>query len=285
VTVSVSGLVPDFMGAGCEKPAPGTFRGIDWLAVRQVDVRVRHGDFTPNLIRLREGGAYVMRISNRDDGTVRFNAREFFAGIKIQRIVVADRELDAPCPRSLAIPSRQVAEVRFIAERDGRYEFEDSFLPPFLTAGAAGIIIVEEPLPPMVHVQILPPLPPEGIPTFPLTPAATPPAATPAPGTPTSPATPAATPPVVPPVPPVPVAPTTPAVTPPAALPVLPEPESPASPAVAPAPEIVPDLAPPPESQPESPVEKVSDDKDDEAGPVEIPGLPTLPPPGNLFSR
>ncbi len=177
------------LGTGCVKPDPETFKEVDWTVVRQIDIRVRQGDFTPNLIRMRQGAAYVLRINNRDDDTRRFNARDFFATLKVDRILVGDQELDDPCPTGLIVPPRRIVEIRFIADRDGRYEFDDSFLPWFLSHGPDGILVVEEAAPPIAQLQLLPPR--ETIPTFPLTPAVTP-AAPPVP--PAAPARPAATP-------------------------------------------------------------------------------------------
>jgi hypothetical protein len=182
--------VADLFGTGCVKPDPETFKDIDWTIVRQIDIRVRHGDFTPNLVRLRQGAAYVLRINNRDDDTRRFNARDFFATLKIDRILVGNQELDDPCPTGLIVPPRQIVEVRLIADRDGRYEFSDSFLPPFVGA-PDGILVVEEALPPVAQIQLLPPR--DAIPTFPLTPAVTPPASSAPPAEP-APASPAAAP-------------------------------------------------------------------------------------------
>jgi hypothetical protein len=180
--------VADLLGAGCVRPDPGTFQDVDWTAVRQIDIRVRQGDFTPNLVRMRQGAAYVLRINNRDDDTRRFNARDFFATLKIDRILVGDQELDDPCPIGLIVPPRRIVEIRFIADRDGRYEFADSILPPFVGA-PDGILVVEEAAPPIAQLQLLPPR--DTIPTFPLTPAVTPAAP---PVTPAAPASPAAAP-------------------------------------------------------------------------------------------
>lgn len=188
------------LGTGCVKPDPETFKDVDWTTVRQIDIRVRQGDFTPNLVRMRQGAAYVLRINNRDDDTRRFNARDFFATLKIDRILVGDQELDDPCPTGLTVPPRRIVEIRFIADRDGRYEFADSFLPPFVGA-PDGILVVEEAVPPVAQIQLLPPR--DAIPTFPLTPAVTP---------------------TVPPVPPAAPPPASPAAAP--AAPVAPAPEA-----------------------------------------------------------
>jgi hypothetical protein len=129
----------------------------------------------------------VLRINNRDDDNRRFNARDFFATLKIDRILIGDQEHDDPCPIGVIVPPRRIAEIRFIADRDGRYEFADSFLPPFVGT-PDGILVVEEAVPPIAQIQLLPPR--DVIPTFPLTPAVTPtaPAAPPAEPAPASPA-------------------------------------------------------------------------------------------------
>ncbi|MGB0681204.1 MAG: hypothetical protein ACPGOV_00765 [Magnetovibrionaceae bacterium] len=49
---------------------------------------------------------------------------------------------------SVKIPARETVEVRLVAAREGSYRFENSFLtvPSFYIGGAAGVVVIEQPL-------------------------------------------------------------------------------------------------------------------------------------------
>lgn len=179
---------------GCDKVPPGVFDSVDWNAVRQVRVAIRHGEFQPSLIRLYQDRAYVMRIDNRDRGARRFQSKDFFAALYIHSVVTEGKERSAiTCPTGVWVEPGEVAVVRFIAARDGRYEFVASQIPLFLNVIPDGIVHIEQA--PSIAALLPPAIPgitkPDAdIPTGPYAPAGLP-VAPPPPETPAMPADPA----------------------------------------------------------------------------------------------
>jgi hypothetical protein len=252
----------------CEPVPAGAFDAVDWNAARLINVRVRHGEFQPSLIRLYQDRPYVMRLENRDSTSRRFQASGFFAAVHIQSITRSSGPAtEVSCPYGISVAPREVVEVRFIAARDGRYEYRDDFLPFMFGGIPDGIVHIEAP---PVFAALMPPAipgitkPADDIPVGPYAPASVP-VVPPAPEAP-SPAEPAAMP-AVPPAPETPAMPTE-----PSALPVpMPAPETP--PAVPTEPVTLPVPLPAPETP--SATEPV-------AAPVvppapETPAMPTEP--------
>ncbi|MBM3731919.1 MAG: hypothetical protein FJW24_00390 [Acidimicrobiia bacterium] len=208
----------------CEPVPAGAFDAVDWNAARLINVRVRHGEFQPSLIRLYQDRPYVMRIENRDSTSRRFQASGFLAAVHIQSITRSSGPAtEVSCPYGISVAPREVVEVRFIAARDGRYEYRDDFLPFMFGGIPDGIVHIEAP--PM-FAALMPPAipgitkPADDIPVGPYAPASVP-VVPPAPEAP-SPAEPAAMP-AIPPAPETPAMPTE-----PSALPVpMPAPEAP----------------------------------------------------------
>jgi hypothetical protein len=236
VAMVVAGCAAPIAGtpfAQCDAVPPDVFEAVDWEAARRINVRIRHGEFDPSLIRLYLGRPYVMQIENRDRTSRRLQALGFFEAIYIHSLIRRDGTQAVSCPWGIRVAPGEVAEVRFIAARDGRYEYGDDLLPVIFGGIPEGIVHIEQPpaiaaLLPLVIPGITRPPAIDDIPTGPYAPASVP-LAPPAPETP-SPAEPAVAP-VVPP------APEAPAGAEPAAMPVLPpklEVPSPAEPAVMP---------------------------------------------------
>ena len=275
----------------CSRVPPGAFEAVDWDAARRVRVSIRHGEFKPSLIRLYQGRPYVMQIENRDRGSRRFQSAEFFAALFIHSVVIEEYgRLSVTCPSGLLALPGGITEVRFIAARDGRYEFSGTVLPFDLGQIPDGIVHIEQA--PAI-AALLPPAipgitkPDEDIPAGPYAPASVP-VVSPAPETPALPVDPAALP-VPLPAPEIPAMPAEPAAAPvvplppeipalpiePSALPVPPPPEIPAQPvvpsALAPSP---PSGEPPPSATPGAPVEP-------ETAPLPAPAPPRslLPEP------
>jgi hypothetical protein len=221
--------IPGSPFVGCDAVPPGAFDSVDWDSARRINVRIRHGEFQPSLIRLYQDRPYVMRIENRDRSSRRFQAADFFAAVYVHSLITPDGTRSVSCPWGIGVAPGEVAEVRFVAARDGRYAYRDDLLP-FMFGGIPDGIVHIEPAPNLA--ALMPPAipgitkPDEDIPTGPYAPASVP-VAPPAPETPAMPTEPAALP-VVPPQPdapqPAPVEPVT--------LPLpLPAPETPAVPA------------------------------------------------------
>ena len=140
------GVVPDVVGFECPKVNEQALKMVNWTQVPEVNLRIRHDEFDPMVIRLRQGWPYVFRIRNRDDYVHNFKASEFFANVAIIDMTVGGKEREYTCFRSIRIPARQTVELRLVAVVDGFYEYEDTWIPvPYLfSTGTDGVIIIEE---------------------------------------------------------------------------------------------------------------------------------------------
>ena len=127
-----NGVYTEF-GATCVADTAERVAKVNWLEAETVDLRIRQATSTPTIIRLRQDSPYVLRIANGDDRNRVFRANEFFGAIALAKVTMGEFESDASCISAVVVPAMETAEVRFVAVRDGRYEFEDN---PFLYAKA-----------------------------------------------------------------------------------------------------------------------------------------------------
>ena len=142
--VSPSGVLPS--PYRCTEVNENAVKYINWAQVPEVNIRIRHGEFSPMVLRLRQGWPYVLRIRNRDHQARVFKAMDFLSKIAVIKTTVAGVEDDTTCMAFISIPARETVELRLVAVTDGYYEYEDAFLPwpgVFSTA-PNGIIIIEE---------------------------------------------------------------------------------------------------------------------------------------------
>lgn len=139
-----NGVYTEF-GAKCIADAAERVAKVNWLEAETVDLRVRQGTYTPTIIRLRQDSSYVLRIANGDDRNRIFSANEFFRAIALAKVTMGEFESDASCISAIVVPAMETAEVRFVAVRDGRYEFEDNpFLYAKVVAGyGSGVISID----------------------------------------------------------------------------------------------------------------------------------------------
>lgn len=130
----------------CPKVNEEALKMVNWTQVPEVNLRIRHDEFDPMVLRLRQGWPYVFRIRNRDDYVHTFRAHEFFSKVAVVEMTVGGRAREETCFAALRIPARQTVELRLIAVVDGFYEYEDTMMPlPFLfSSGTDGVIIIEE---------------------------------------------------------------------------------------------------------------------------------------------
>ena len=144
-----SALTPVALYSGvieCPKVNAKALKMVNWTQVPEVSLRIRHDEFDPMVLRLRQGWPYVFRIRNRDDYVHTFRAYEFFSKVAVIEMTVGGRAREETCFATLRIPARQTIELRLIAVVDGFYEYEDNWMPlPFLfSSGTDGVIIIEE---------------------------------------------------------------------------------------------------------------------------------------------
>ncbi len=131
---------------GCAEVSKKALKYINWTRVPQVNVRIRHDEYSPMIIRLRQGWPYISRIRNRDDKGHIFRAYEFFSKTAVIQASIDGKVLSDNCFGTVMIPPRKTVELRLVAMEDGYFEFEDNwmFLPYLLSFGPHGVIIVEE---------------------------------------------------------------------------------------------------------------------------------------------
>lgn len=130
----------------CPEVSEKAVKRINWTQVPEVDLRIRHGEFSPMVVRLRQGWPYVFRIRNRDDRGHAFKAYNFFANVAVIQTSIGGLKEDTTCYGALWIPPRQTAEIRMVAVVDGRYEYENLVLSLLFgyAGGPDGVIIIEE---------------------------------------------------------------------------------------------------------------------------------------------
>ncbi len=130
----------------CPEVSEKAVKRINWTRVPEVDLRIRHGEFSPMVVRLRQGWPYVFRIRNRDDRGHTFRAYDFFANVAVIQTSFGEEMADSTCYSTLWIPAHQTAEIRMVAVVDGHYEYEDQALPLLtgFAGGPDGVIIIEE---------------------------------------------------------------------------------------------------------------------------------------------
>ena len=136
-------------GSDCQTVDAKALKYINWTQVPEVNVRIRQDEFSPMIIRLRQGWPYIIRIRNRDDDNQVFRAYKFFSKVAVIQTTIDGQKEDITCYGAVVIPARTTAEIRLVASVDGHYEFENSYFS--LLSGfqglPTGVIIIEERFP------------------------------------------------------------------------------------------------------------------------------------------
>jgi hypothetical protein len=142
--VTLGGAIPSPLR--CAEVSENAVKFINWAKVPEVDINIRHGEFNPMVLRLRQGWPYVLRIRNRDHEGRVFNAFDFFRNVAVIKTTVAGVDDDITCMASITVPPRETVELRLVAVTDGYYEYEDSLIPwpGVISSGPNGVIVVEE---------------------------------------------------------------------------------------------------------------------------------------------
>lgn len=135
----------------CEERTARQLEGIEFTDVPRIEMIVRHGEFSPMILRLTKGRAYVLRLRNRDTEARSFNAAEFFDNIAVAAVALDNDILPTVCPGPVVeMQPGQSFEMQFLAATDGVYEYRDTGstglqIGNFLNAAPpGGIIRIEE---------------------------------------------------------------------------------------------------------------------------------------------
>jgi len=161
---AVSSGGSEFFALGCGADAARHLEGVDWEQAKQVKIRIRQDNFTPTYMGLHQGVAYRLTLENADDGRHVFRASEFFTSIALAGVSVDGGEEDEdPCIDAISLGGGETALARFVAFRDGVYEFDDnSVMLAMALGGSAGGFISIEPAPdipvsPVDHLKLIEP--------------------------------------------------------------------------------------------------------------------------------
>ena len=111
-----------------------------------VNVRIRQNEYSPMVIRLRQGWPYVIRTRNRDDHGHVFQANTFFSRVAVIKTTIAGKVKDETCYGAIYDPAQQTAKLKLVAVVDGYYDYKDSYLSisSAFSLGRNGVIIVEK---------------------------------------------------------------------------------------------------------------------------------------------
>lgn len=151
---AIDALVESYTPApdmSCEERTVRQLEGVDFTVAPLIDVVIRRGEFSPMIVRLTKGRAYVLRMRNRDDEARVFNAPEFFKSIAVSAVALDNDILETVCPGpAVEMQPGQSFEMQFYAATDGVYEYRDvggsgiSVGNVFNAAPPGGIIRIEE---------------------------------------------------------------------------------------------------------------------------------------------
>ena len=69
----------------CAQVSKKALRQVNWTRVPQINMRIRHDEFEPMIVQMKQGWPYIFRIRNRDEEDHYFSAREFFRNMAVIR--------------------------------------------------------------------------------------------------------------------------------------------------------------------------------------------------------
>lgn len=146
-----AGYSPPAPSIACEERTARQLEGIDFTSAPIIDMVIRRGEFTPMIMRLTKGRAYILRLRNRDDEVHVFDAPEFFDNIAVAAVALDNDIMPIACPGPMVeVQPGQSFEMQFFAATDGIYEYRDTGGSGFAignllnTAPPGGIIRIEE---------------------------------------------------------------------------------------------------------------------------------------------
>ena len=142
-----------FFWGMCEDEAKKFVTNVNWDLAEKIDIRIRQDEFSPTYLGLYMRRPYVLRIENADDFNHTFRAIDFFRAVAVSGISANGVEYrSVGCLDGVTIPPNSQIYLRFVAVRDGTYEFDDNSLMISLAliGSGGGFITIE---PPMTIIQ------------------------------------------------------------------------------------------------------------------------------------
>ena len=137
----------NFSGVVCKDDSSQFLEGVDWNQARVLDIRIRQGHFSPTFLGLYVGQPYILSIENADDADHSFRAFDFFRAVAVAGVSEDGADFqEVDCLAGVTIPPRMKTALRFVAIRDGTYEFDDdSIVNSLAMIGSGGGFITIEP--------------------------------------------------------------------------------------------------------------------------------------------
>lgn len=137
----------NFSGGTCKDVSPHFLEGVDWYKAKVLDIRIRQGRFSPTYLGLYTDEPYILSIENADDVDHTFQAFDFFRAIAVAGVSADGEDFkEIKCMAGVTISPRTKTALRFVAVRDGTYEFEDnSIVNSLAMIGSGGGFITVEP--------------------------------------------------------------------------------------------------------------------------------------------
>ena len=140
-----NGVLPAFFD-GCPADSRERVEEANWEKARTIAIRIRQNEFEPMVFRLVQDRPYVLVIDNKDESLHFFHAQKFFRSIALAEVTSGEQMFIGGCTAAVAVEPQKSAELRFVAVRNGRYDFEDNpFLFSFVRLGSASGSISIEP--------------------------------------------------------------------------------------------------------------------------------------------
>ncbi|MEE9544035.1 MAG: hypothetical protein V3V55_00370 [Rhodospirillales bacterium] len=131
---------------GCLADARKRVEEANWEKARTITIRIRQNEFEPMVFRLVQDRPYVLVINNNDESLHFFLAQKFFRSIALAEVTSGEQMFVGGCAAVVAVEPQKNVELRFVAVRNGRYDFEDSpHLLSFIRLGSASGSISIEP--------------------------------------------------------------------------------------------------------------------------------------------
>ena len=146
----------------CTAPTSKVLENADWEQAKKLFLRIRQDTYFPTYVGLTLNRPYVLTVENGDDVSHYFRAIDFFRSVAISAVKVNGvNEYDGGCIDAFKITPNGQTEIRFVALRDGSYEFSDNpVLLELALAGNPGGFITVEPArviidTPLPHLELL----------------------------------------------------------------------------------------------------------------------------------
>ena len=131
----------NLLALGCKKPAEDS--AVDWDSVHTQTIRIRHDEYSPMIMFLHQDKPAIVRFYNADDSFHDVWGPELFRALEVHEVQIGDGEPRTGCFTGVHIQAGEMATLKVVPRRDGRYTYHDSFLPTLPIESPEGIVHVK----------------------------------------------------------------------------------------------------------------------------------------------